>query len=226
VTVVCVHGIGVTGAYLRPFARALGRPTLVPTLPGWGGAARPDHVLDLGELADHLVALLDRHGLERAPFVANSLGCQIVTELAIRAPERVSALVLVGPTVDPHSRPLARFVPRFLLDALREPPLLLAIIVRDYLFMGPRTFAGTARHAWQHRIEERLPLVQAPALVVRGVRDAFVSQRWCEEAAKLLPRGQLAVLDGAHAVHYSAPRELSRLVARFLEEVEDDPHER
>jgi len=226
VTVVCVHGIGVTGAYFRPFARVLGRPALVPTLPGWGGVARPDHVLDLDELADELVRRLDRHGLERAPFVANSMGCQIVAELVIRAPERVSALVLVGPTVDPHLRPFARFLPRFLLDARYEPASLLAIIVRDYLFMGPRTFLGTARHAWRHRMEERLPLVHAPTLVVRGARDAFVSQRWCEEAAELLPHGQLAVLDGAHAVHYSAPRELSRLVERFLEEVEHDAHER
>jgi 2-hydroxy-6-oxonona-2,4-dienedioate hydrolase len=217
VTVVCVHGFGVTGAYFRPFAVALGRPALVPTL--------RDHV-HLAGLADELVQLLDRHGLERAPFVANSMGCQVVTELAIRAPERVAALVLVGPTVDPHVRPLARFVPRFVLDAAREPPSLLALVVRDYLLMGPRAFLATAQHAWRHRIEERLPLVQAPALVVRGARDPFVSQRWCEEAAELLPRGQLAVLDGAHAVHYSAPRALSRLVERFLEEVEEDARER
>jgi pimeloyl-ACP methyl ester carboxylesterase len=61
---------------------------------------------------------------------------------------------------------------------------------------------------------------------VRGSRDGFVTQRWCEEAAALLPRGALAVVDGAHAVHYSAPREVSRLVLAFLEEVEHDAHER
>jgi pimeloyl-ACP methyl ester carboxylesterase len=182
-------------------------------------------VLDLGELADALLALLDERGIERAPFVANSMGCQIVVELAIRAPERASALVLVGPTVDPSTRPLSRFVPLFLLDALREPLSLLVLIVRDYLFMGPRSFVGTARFAWRHRIEERLPLVQTPTLVVRGERDAFVSQEWCEEAARLLPRGELAVLDGAHAVHYSAPLALSRLVERFLQEVEHEPNE-
>ena len=225
-TVVCVHGIGVTGSYFRPFARALGRPAVVPTLPGWAGVPRPDHVLDLGELADALAGVLDRHGLARAPLVANSMGCQVVTELAIRAPERVQALVLVGPTVDPHVRPFVRFLPRFLLDAMREPPSMLALVVRDYLFMGPRRFVGTARHAWRHRMEERLPLVKAPTLVVRGARDPFVSQRWCEEAAGLLPRGQLAVLDGAHALNYSAPRGLSRLVDGFLEEVEHDVDER
>jgi pimeloyl-ACP methyl ester carboxylesterase len=224
-TVVCVHGIGVTGTYFRPFARALERPVLVPTLPGWGGAPRPAHPLDLHELADELVALLDRHELERAPFVANSLGCQIVTELAIRAPERVSALVLVGPTVDPHTRPLAKFVPLFLADTPREPLSLWFLIVRDYLRMGPRSFYRTAQFAWRHRIEERLPHVRVPTLVIRGSRDGFVTQRWCEEAAALLPHGELAIVDGGHAVHYSAPRAVARVVLGFLDEVEHGSHE-
>jgi pimeloyl-ACP methyl ester carboxylesterase len=221
VTVVCVHGFGVTGAYFRPFARVLEQPTLVPTLRGWGGTPRPDHVLDLHELADELVGLLDRHRVERAAFVANSFGCQIVVELAIRAPERVEALVLVGPTIDPRSRPLVRFLAMFLTDTLREPLPLWFLIVRDYLRMGPRRIICTGRFAWRHRMEERLPLVQAPTLVVRGARDGFVTQRWCEEAFALLPRGELAVVDGPHAVHYTAPREVARLVDRFLEELRD-----
>jgi pimeloyl-ACP methyl ester carboxylesterase len=218
--VVCVHGIGVTAAYFGPFARALEREAIVPTLPGWGGTRRPDHVLDLGELADRLVGLLDARGVERAPFVANSMGCQIVVELAIRAPERVAALVLVGPTVDPATRPLARFVPMFVADTLREPPPLWFIIARDYLRMGPRRFYRTAQFGWRHRMEDRLPLVEAPTLVIRGSHDGFVTQAWCERAAALLPRGSLAVVDGAHAVHYSAPREVARLALRFIQEVE------
>jgi 2-hydroxy-6-oxonona-2,4-dienedioate hydrolase len=193
----------------------------VPTLPGWGGAPRPERALDLDELADELVALLDRHGLEHAAFVANSFGCQVVTELAIRAPQRVSALVLIGPTIDPHTRPLARFVSMFLADTLREPVSLWFLIVRDYLRMGVRRFVRTGRFAWRHRVEQRLPLVEAPTLVVRGAHDGFVTQRWCEEAVALMPRAELAVVEGAHAVHYSAPREVARLVDRFLEKVVD-----
>jgi pimeloyl-ACP methyl ester carboxylesterase len=224
---VCVHGIGVTGSYFEPLARALAheRLALVPDLPGWGRSPRPAHTLTLEQLADALVSFLDERDIARAPFVANSMGCQIVVELAIRAPERVDALVLVGPTCDPHLRPLARFIPHFLLDALREPPSLWFLIVRDYLWMGPRRFVRTAQDAWRHRIEERLALVGVPTLIVRGSRDDFVTQRWCEEATALLPHGTLAVVAGAHAVHYSAPREVSRVVGSFLEEVEDDVRE-
>jgi pimeloyl-ACP methyl ester carboxylesterase len=220
---VCVHGIGVTSTYFRPLAHELARSrlVLVPDLPGWGRSPRPRETLDMRGLALALLAFLDGEGLERVPLVANSMGCQVAVELAIAAPERVSALVLVGPTVDPYSRPLARFVPAFLRDALREPLSLDLLIVHDYLWMGLRRFMRTARRAWLHRIEERLPLVHVPSIVVRGKRDAFVSQRWCEEAAALLPGARLAVCDGAHAVHYSAPREVAGVVLGFLEECED-----
>lgn len=56
------------------------------------------------------------------------------------------------------------------------------------------------------------------ALVARGERDGFVSQRWCEEAA-LLPRGRLVVVPGEpHAVHYTAPATLAQEVEHHLDE--------
>jgi 2-hydroxy-6-oxonona-2,4-dienedioate hydrolase len=220
--VVCVHGIGVTSTYFRPLARELaaaGRRVLVPDLPGWGRSPRPRRAFGVEELADALLAFMADEGVERAPLVANSFGCQVAVEAALRAPERVPALVLVGPTVDPYLRPLARTLLGFLVDSVREPPPLLLLIARDYLWMGIPRFVRTARAAWAHRIEERLPLVRVPVLVVRGARDGFVSQRWSEDAAKLVPRGRLAIVAGeAHACHYSAPRAVARLVLEELEQ--------
>ena len=71
-------------------------------------------------------------------------------------------------------------------------------------------------------MEELLPRVEAPTLVVRGEHDAFSSQAWCERAAELLPRGSLAVVDGAGARGaLSAPVRVAALVRSFLEEVEE-----
>jgi pimeloyl-ACP methyl ester carboxylesterase len=214
VRIVCVHGIGVGSAYFEPLAGELrGHDVVVPTLPGWRGGASPPHVLDLVELGESLVPLLP------GALVANSLGCQVAVEVAIRRPELVRSLVLIGPTVDPHLRPLARMLPAFALDCAREPPSLWWIIARDYAAMGPRRFAVTARSAWRHRIEERLPLVAPHALVVRGGRDGLVSQRWCEEAAALLQRGRLVTIAGEpHAVHYTAPRVVAQEVEQHLDE--------
>jgi pimeloyl-ACP methyl ester carboxylesterase len=216
VRVVLLHGLGVTGAYFEPLARELrrrGHDVDVPNLPGWGLGAKPERALDLVELGDALEPLLP------APIVANSMGCQVAVELALRRPELVPSLVLIGPTIDPHLRPLARLLAAFAFDCVREPPSLWWIVARDYVAMGPRRFVQTARFAYAHRIEERLPQVQQPTLVVRGGRDGFVSQPWSEEAAALLPRGRLVTVAAEpHAVHYTAPVVVAQEVEQHLHE--------
>ena len=170
-----------------------------------------------------MLALLEAVGLERPPLVANSMGCQVVAALAARHPERLGPLVLVGPTIDPHRRTAFRQTLHGTIDSLREPPSLLAIIALDYLVFGPRRLVATARSALRDRIEDNLPRIETPTLVVRGEHDGFISQRWAEEAVALLPQGRLVVVPAEpHAVHYTRPRLVAALVRRFLQEVEDD----
>jgi pimeloyl-ACP methyl ester carboxylesterase len=223
-----VHGIGVGSRYFEPLADVLASDhrVVVPDLPGWGRSPRPARALSLVELADALLEFMDREGLTRVPLVANSLGSQIAVELAVRHPDRVGALVLIGPTVDPQWRSALLQTRSFVLDSVREPASLWWIIATDYARMGLLPFARTARHALRQPIEELLPRVAAPTLVVRGEHDAFSSQAWCERAADLLPRGSLAVVDGAaHAAHYSHPTRVAALVRSFLDEVEDSLYE-
>ena len=217
--VVFVHGIGVTGRYLEPTMQALAAHLLVyaPNLPGWGRSETPPRALTIPELARTLAAWLDEVGIDAPTLVANSMGCQVVVDLAARVHGRASRLVLVGPTVEPGARTLPRQAARLVLDSLREPPSLLPLIAADYLRFGPRRFLATSRHALRDRIEEKLPLVEAPTLVVRGTRDALVSQEWAEQAARLLPVGELANVPGrAHAVNYNAPLALAALVREFV----------
>lgn len=205
--IVCVHGLGVGPDYFRPLAHELGKRHDVrnPQL--------PREPMPMDRLGDALVPFLP------GALVANSMGCQAAVEVAIRRPELVSHLVLMGPTVDPHLRPWPKLVPGFALDCTREPPSLWWIIARDYATMGPRRFVGMARHANAHHIEERLPLVTQPTLVIRGARDGFVSQRWCEEMTALLVRGRLVVAPGQpHAVHYTAPVAVAQEVEQHLDE--------
>jgi pimeloyl-ACP methyl ester carboxylesterase len=92
-------------------------------------------------------------------------------------------------------------------------------LIADYLRAGPVRDFVTLRHALRDRMEEKLPQVQAPALVIRGEHDPIVPQRWAEEVAALLPHGRLAVVRGAaHVVNYSRPDEVARLVTQFFDE--------
>ena len=218
-TVVMVHGQVISSLYMVPSARLLVEdfPVLAPDLPGFGRSGKPAHVLTVPELADALGAWMEASGLRSAALVANSLGCQVVVELAVRRPEMVEALVLAGPTMDPSARRAGVQVARWVRDWRLERPSLALAHLRDYALAGATRALRTFRHALADRIEEKLPLVQAPSLVVRGEHDPIVPQRWAEEAARLLPRGRLIVIPGGpHCVNYSTPRPFARVVRTFL----------
>jgi 2-hydroxy-6-oxonona-2,4-dienedioate hydrolase len=222
--VVLLHGYGVSGTYMLPLARSLtpSFSVFVPDLPGFGRSEQPRSPLGIADLAAALAACLDAVGLQCPAFVANSMGCQVVTELAVRLPGRVGPVVLIGPTVDPQRRTARRQLIDALRDAAREPGSLVARTACDDVRFGVSALLATARSALADRIEERLPLVTQPALVVRGEMDGFVGQTWAETAAALLPRGRLVVVPRQpHAVHYTRPDLVARMVdALVAEEVE------
>lgn len=218
---VMVHGLGVAGRYMLPTARLLaaGRTVLIPDLPGFGRSQGPGRALDIPALAATLASWLHTLGIGRADWLGNSLGCQVCLALAAAWPERARRLALVGPTIDPAARSLPRQLARLLRDWPRERPSLTPIHAWDDLRAGPRRILATLRHALADPVEERLPLVAQPTLVVRGDRDPIVPQAWAEQVAAALPAGRLAVLPGApHAANYSAPQALAAAVAPFLDE--------
>jgi pimeloyl-ACP methyl ester carboxylesterase len=220
--IVLVHGIGVSGRYLVPTARALTewRTVYVPDLPGYGRSEAPRRALGVPELADALRMVVAELGLGAPAFLGNSLGCQILVELAARATSTTGPLVLVGPTLDPRRRSFLEGAVALLRDWLREPELT-PVAVADYVRFGPVRFLQTARSLLADRPEDKLPRVDVPVLVVRGERDGFITREWAEEVAALAPHGRFVSVPGvAHAVNYTAPGELARLTLEFLDEVE------
>ena len=220
--VVLVHGLAVSHRYLMPTAALLGRrhPVGVPDLPGFGLSAEPGRVLGTRELADALAGWLAATGAGPVVLLGNSYGCQVIVDLVVRAPAVAAAVVLAGPTVDPRARSATRQVLRWLADAPRENPTQAPVLLRDARDAGPRRLAGTLRHSVRDRIEDKLPAVTVPALVVRGGVEPIVPERWARQAAGLLPRGELAVLPGSpHNSVYSAADLLTATVEDFLTRV-------
>jgi pimeloyl-ACP methyl ester carboxylesterase len=206
---------------MRPLARALAGSfsAYMPDLPGQGRSSvmpGPTSIRALGEVLGEWV---DAAGLDRPAFVANSMGCQVVTQLAVASPERVGPMVLVGPTIDPSRRAARHQLFGGLRDAAREPLSLIALTTRDDASVGIRRLLATARVVLEDRIEERLPLVGQPTVVVYGENDGFIGREWAERVATLLPRGRLVVIPReAHAVHYTRPELIAGIVTDLLAE--------
>jgi pimeloyl-ACP methyl ester carboxylesterase len=218
--VVLLHGVGASSRYLLPTAGRLATDCTVyaPDLLGFGRSARLPGRPTVPRLAETLEAWLDAAGLERPDaLVANSFGCQLAVELAVRRPERVARLVLVGPTVDPRARSLVRQAARLAVDLPREPVALWAVQALDYSLHVAKTGVAAFVEMVRDEVETKLAEVIAPALVVRGARDPIAPHAWAAEIAARLPRGRLVEIPrAAHAANYSAPDALARLVRDFL----------
>ncbi|GAC1398682.1 MAG: pyrimidine utilization protein D [Ktedonobacteraceae bacterium] len=220
-TVVLVHGLSVSSGYMMPTAVRLAPHyhVYLPDLPGFGKSPKPPHTLNVAELSDALAAWMQVMKLPSATFLGNSMGCQVIVNLALRYPECIHRAILVSPTMDPKARTIHQEAGRLLLDTPCEPLHFLPVLLREYVRAGiPRTIR-TLQYAFEDLMEEHLPRVHVPTLVVRGSRDPIVPQDWAEEVDSLLPNSQLVVVQGAgHAVNFNSPDRLVHLVRSFLQE--------
>jgi 2-hydroxy-6-oxonona-2,4-dienedioate hydrolase len=217
--VVLIHGLVISSRYMVPTAAELAPLVRVYAvdLPGYGDSVKPRAILGLAELADAVAAWMDAKQLESAHLAGNSFGCQVLAEFAVRHVPRVDRLVLQGPTVDPEARTVRQQIIRLIRNSSAEGPGLGWITVGDYVKAGLRRIRATIRMALEDRIEDKLPGITAPTLVVRGEKDPLVPQRWAEEVVRRLPRGELRVLPGlGHTINYTAPKEFVAAMRPFL----------
>ena len=152
-----------------------------PDLPGFGKSPSA-HVLDIPQLADALAEFLHKAKLEQAAFLANSMGCQVVTDLAVRYPALVNRAILTGPTIDPLHRLSATEILRLLRDTPGEFFNQIHLAIADYWQCGPRVMWQSFQYALRDHIENKLPDVRVPILVVRGSRDTIAPQPWVEKS--------------------------------------------
>ena len=100
--VLLLHGLGGTRASLFETAAAMSQRYRVhaPDLPGFGSSSKPARGgYNARWFAEHMLAMMDSAGIERAHVVGNSMGGRIGIEMALIAPERVNALGLLCPAV-------------------------------------------------------------------------------------------------------------------------------
>ena len=216
--VVMLHGLVVSSSYFRPIARYLdARMRLyIPDMPGFGrsGCGRIHDIPELTAMVDRWMGL---HGLERAVIVGNSLGCQVATSLAVSYPDRVSRLIMVAPTADPATGGPIGMMLRGLRDIPRERTSLWRIWIPDFFLAGPVRALKTLVHLLRDPQEARLPRVRQPVVCVAGERDPICPIGWVRRFANLVPDGRCIVIpNAAHAMNYSAPGELGRVITEAM----------
>lgn len=211
-TFVLVHGIGVSPRYYDRLARQLGAHGLVYSveLPGFGKTPRPGRAVSIEEFAALLRAFSATYNLVNPVLVGHSMGTQIVTETAIQDPTLTDRVVLLGAVVDPQAPTAFAQGFRLTRDMLVEPPSSNWIVATDYLRCGPRWYFTELPVMLGYRLEERLPLLEASALIVRGARDPVAPAEWNQRITELVPRAtRIDFPKSAHVVQHRSARVLA-----------------
>lgn len=214
---VLVHGIGVSSRYFHPSAAELAKygPVYLVDLPGYGSAPNPRRDVSIVDHAGVLNRFLVAEGIDRPVLVGHSMGTQVVSQLVLDYPECTDRIVLLAPTMDPDARGFWHATGRLLRDILtREPPEVNALVSVDYFFRcGIPYFLKQTRHLLADRIEERLPLLEARGLVIRGDRDVICPEGWTRRVAGLLKDGAYAEVPGPHVIMFTDPPRVAAYIA-------------
>jgi pimeloyl-ACP methyl ester carboxylesterase len=216
---------------------------VTPDLPGFGESPASDQAPDLGVMADGVLDLLDRLGLDEVVLGGLSMGGYVAMEILRRRPGVVSALVLADTkaSADPEEGAANRRRMADLLEETGSPrPLVhdvLPTLVSDTTRQDrPETVAwlraiveGTdpLAAAWAQRAMAARPdsfdtlrQVRVPTLVVVGDEDRLSPPSDAEAMVQAVPGAQIAVLGGAgHLSAAERPDEFNSLVSDFVLEM-------
>ena len=205
---------------------------LAPDLPGHGDAAELRG--DLWQCADALASVGDR-----ATYVGYSMGGRIALHVALRHPESVERLVLVGATAgidDDDDRSerrtsdneladhiIRRSVPAFIDEWLDDP--LFAGLTDDTAMRDDRlrnTATGLASSlrlagtGTQEPLWDRLGEIRCPVLVIVGERDAKFTALG-RRIVDGVSNGRLVIVpDSGHSVHLERPDATVAAIHDFL----------
>ncbi|WP_256794514.1 alpha/beta fold hydrolase [Terrabacter sp. Ter38] len=233
-TITCLHSLALDGSWFLPLAAELGSDyrVILPDLRGHGTSDSGPLPLSLAQMADDVIALWDRLGVDSSVVVGISMGGMVAQALATTAPDRVEALVLIATagSYDDGARTaaLARAA------AARRPggiEQMTPVLLQRWFGAEPSELVDRARGELSSADPEvhasclesmtqvgsiDLDGVTAPTLVLGGRDDLSTPRPVVEALADAIPGAVLDMVPGAHLTAFTHPREVAERIRSFV----------
>jgi len=245
--VLYLHGIpDIHGIETEPMAfhQALARSCrlIAPAHPGCAETTDDETLETMDDVVFHYLRVLDALELDRCAIVGGGIGGWIAAEIAVRYPERVEKLALIGATglmVPGH--PIGDlFWYAQADDGVRYDGL------RDLLFAGPRTETGLGMipdakddieremlkykvfrfanligfkppYLYNPRLRSRLDRYTNPALILSGESDSLVPRVHAEAYRDGFADARLELIAACgNTLVAEAPEQIAELITAFL----------
>ncbi|HEX4942795.1 MAG TPA: alpha/beta hydrolase [Usitatibacteraceae bacterium] len=236
--VVFVHGAALDHSVWQWQSRHLanhGFSVLAVDLPGHGrspGTLRTS----VEALADWVAAFIEAACVDQAHVVGHSMGSLVALDTALRHPQRVAKLVLLGASVpmpvgeaflaaakddSPAAFDMQTVWGHARLSALAASPVPGASLAMAGRWLTARSHAGV-QHADLAACNAYAPAKDAlrelkvPTLVIAGKRDQMTPLRAGQALAKEIPGARFLAFDAGHSLPTEAPREIAHALRAAL----------
>lgn len=215
--------------------------TLIYDHPGVGRSEDTGEPFTTADLAEVAAGLLDSLRIRKAHVLGVFMGGMVAQELALRHPERVGRLVLVGTWARPDVkrrlllqqwRDLARsgatneaLIRERLIWTLQDETLeqtdLIDNMVEHYSKEGApssgEVFARQCEAGLRHDTADRLAEIRQRTLVICGRNDSLTPPKLHRELADGIPNAKLVTLaEAGHLVVAECAQRFNELVLNFL----------
>jgi len=244
---VFVHGFACTHADWQPLAAhfGTGHEVYAPDLRGHGAThARPEDC-SIETYGADIAALLEGKDLHGAVLIGHSMGCRVVLQAYLDAPERVAALALIDGSyrgvADPDAAEQAgraaiaahgyQEFQRRLFEGMFFTPGALAQEVVGRAMRLPEA-VGAVLHPrvarWDSaNMERALAAVKVPMLVIQSTSQLAGGKRaalnrgdsspWLDLVRRHAPQAQVEIISGAgHFPQLEVPQEVIKYLERII----------
>lgn len=217
-TFVFIHGFGGQAAQWRNQLQkfAVDNRVVALDLRGHGLSDKPTSGYDMPQIlhdVETALTLLQVKG--KFVLVGHSFGGAIVTEYALKNPERVERLILIATAGQYKLRPLFRSALSLPVSALRW----IGPFTRSWLSGAPYALKKLyADNMSQWKGWDRFAALDVPTLVIRGHRDRVFERPFFERVPQSIPGAEDADIGvSGHMVMLERREAVNRAMERFLE---------
>ncbi len=225
---VLIHGAGGSRlnwpAEIRRFPEAA---VYTLDLPGHGRAGGTG-CTTVAAYGDALRSFLAAIGAPPAVLIGHSMGGAIAMTVALEAPERVAALVLVATGARLRVAPAilegirndfaqAAALINQLAWATDTSPALVRQGERAFLQNSPQVVWGDFTACDHFDVRERLGEIAVPTLIIGGTDDRLTPLKYAQYLEAHIPTARLEVVEGAgHMVALERPVEVAKMIRAHL----------
>ncbi|MEO7054912.1 MAG: 3-oxoadipate enol-lactonase [Rhizomicrobium sp.] len=206
---------------------------------GHGESDSPPGDYTLDQIADDALAVMDAAGVDKAPICGLSLGGMTAMTLALKAPSRVSALILACTSArmdrqiwdariaTVRSQGMAAIVDAvmtrfFSEEFLRNHASEVGDVRARFLGLDAEGYAGCCAAIRDMDLLDRIARIAVPTRIIAGSQDAATPfEGHGSEIRKRVPQADVSMMPAGHIAPVERPDMFAALVMDFLSKV---PH--